>query len=145
MIKIQIMVVAWLLVAYGITSGQFNVYGKWEVYKAKPGEVAELTQKEALAKIGEVIFFNANSVRVFQDSCETVNLNVRNANANEYLFYNYRTYAATLAIDRKNIDILEVYCKGDSEPSYELILLNRDTLILPLYGFFFYLKKIPMG
>jgi len=137
-------ILIFLIVFFSLTSSYSqNIFGAWEVYRFKPGEISAITDKEAKAYVGRKIFLESNYVKAFGDTCKHALYNARKAKANEFLYYNYRTSARTLGITSENVDVIEVHCgKVRKIPEHAFLLTEEKDLIISKDGYFFWLKKI---
>jgi hypothetical protein len=142
--KRSLLVVALLLLLGNREAfAQSSFMGIWEVVAYKAGEIGEYSEKDAEAAIGLKVFISEDSTVLINTQCFDAKFIAREANVNEYLYYNYRAVASTLGIGKKSILVIEVYCGTSIDvPEYELMFPDQDTLIFPMGGYFFFLKRI---
>jgi len=127
---------------------RFKIFGIWKVSSFKPGSISGISKEEAKKYLGRSVVLEKDSAVFLHDMCiNKPQYRIRTANAEEYLYFNYKFPPIELGIDKKEIHILEIYCSdgqinlNEDDPFYELIIYKEKYLIDSWDGYFFFLER----
>jgi len=126
-----------------------ELFGTWKVYDFKCGIVSAMSQDEADRMMNQSLEISEDSVTIADIHCSNPAYSLVNKNLHDYLYYGYRTGPKVLGLSGKEkLCVVNISCgdfpdksKKQIEVLLEILHVDDDTIIVPLQGIFFYLRK----
>lgn len=115
------------------------IYGQWRIKKFKSGNVNAMNEDDARKYLNKTAIFNDKIAAIGDDFCLEPSYKIKNVNAADYLWYQYKISPDYLGIKDKNIQIMTI--TSEDQFFYEFIMLSDKEILTDINGMLFYLKK----
>lgn len=122
-----------------------KIYGAWTVKKFILSANASLTDEQINIIASTAFEFSKDSAMVSDRKCNSTKYRTETKKTAEYLRLFYKIRPELLGIKSMNIGVIHILCGADTlDPQVDSkcdIILDKDKVIIPLEGVFFFLQR----
>lgn len=125
-------------------SGIEDLYGKWFIKGYQLAGIGSMSEDDAKNSVGRVCIFSPDSILVGESFCSKPTYKLTKENTVSYLRDGYKIAPYAVNIKTPELFVVQFDCedqRGNEDFPYEIFLISKSKVILPMEGAFFILKK----